>query len=111
ADQHKVKATLVAGRNELLIKVVNAGGPSGFFFRMIGGQVPKDVIAAWSIPSNKWNAKQKTAIRNWYRTTDEEWIPLNAAVVAHQKTQPKPQMTPVYSARVKGTSYQFGGDT
>ena len=111
ADQHKVKATLVAGRNELVIKVVNAGGPSGFFFRMIGGQVPKDVIAAWSIPSTKWNAKQKTAVRNWYRTTDEEWIPLNDAVVAHRKTQPKPQMTPVYSARVKGTSYQFGGDT
>ena len=111
ADQHKVKATLAAGRNELLIKVVNAGGPSGFFFRLSGGQVPKDVVAAWKLPETKWNGKQKTAVRNWYRTTDEEWIPLNAAVAAHRKTQPKPQMTPVYSAKVKGTSYQFGGDT
>ncbi|MDP7275982.1 MAG: DUF1553 domain-containing protein, partial [Planctomycetaceae bacterium] len=111
ADQHKVKATLAAGRNELLIKVVNAGGVSGFFFRLVGGQVAKDVVAAWKVPAAKWNTKQKTAVRNWYRTTDEEWIPLDAAVAVHRKTQPKPQMTPVYSAKVKGTSYQFGGDT
>ena len=111
ADQHKVKVTLAAGRNELLIKIVNAGGPSGFFFRMNGGQVPKDVVAAWSLPAEKWNDKQKTAVRNWYRTTDEEWVPLDAAVAAHRKTEPKPKMTPVYSARVRGTTYQFGGDT
>jgi len=111
ADQHKVKVTLTPGRNELLIKVVNAGGPTGFFFRLSGGQVPADVLAAWKLPAAKWNAKQKTALRNWYRTTDEQWIPLNAAVAAHRKTQPKPQLTPVYSAKVKGTSYQFGGDT
>ena len=88
ADQHKVKVTLAAGRNELLIKIVNAGGPSGFFFRMNGGQVPKDVVAAWSLPAEKWNDKQKTAVRNWYRTTDEEWVPLDAAVAAHRKTEP-----------------------
>ena len=111
ADQHKVKVTLTAGRNELLIKVVNVGGPSGFFFRLSGGQVPSDVLAAWKLPDAKWTPKQKKALRNWYRTTDEQWIPLNDAVAAHQKTQPKPQLTPVYSARVKGTSYQFGGDT
>ena len=111
ADQHKVKVTLAAGRNELLIKVVNAGGPSGFFFRINGGQVPKDVVAAWAVPAEKWNDKQKTAVRNWYRTTDEEWVPLNATVNAHRKTEPKPKMTPVYSARVRGTTYQFGGDT
>ena len=111
ADQHKVKVTLKAGRNELLVKVVNAGGPSGFFFRMNGGLVPKDVVAAWKLPEAKWNDKQKTAVRNWYRTTDEEWIPLNAVVAGHRKIEPKPQMTPVYSARVRGTTYQFGGDT
>ena len=111
ADQHKVKVTLTAGRNELLIKVVNVGGPSGFFFRLSGGQVPPDVLAAWKLPDAKWTPKQKKALRNWYRTTDEQWIPLNDAVAAHQKTQPKPQLTPVYSAKVKGTSYQFGGDT
>jgi len=111
ADQHKVKVTLAPGRNELLVKVVNNSGPSGFFFRVIGGQPPADVIAAWKLPSDKWNAKQKTAVRNWYRSTDEEWVALNDAVIAHQKTEPKPAMTPVYSARVRGTTYQFGADT
>jgi len=111
ADQHKVKATLTAGRNELLIKVVNAVGPSGFFFRLVGGQVPKDVVAAWKLPETKWNPKQRTAIRNWYRTTDPDWITLNDSAATHKKTQPKPKLTPVYAAKVKGTSYQFGGDT
>ena len=111
ADQHKVKVTLKPGRNELLIKVVNAGGSSGFSFRLSGGQVPGDVLAAWKLPDAKWTPKQKTALRDWYRTTDEQWISLSDAVAAHKKVQPKPQMTPVYSAKVKGTSYQFGDDT
>ena len=32
ADQDKVKLALKAGRNELLMKIVNAGGPSGILF-------------------------------------------------------------------------------
>ena len=111
ADQHKLKVTLDAGRNELLIKIVNASGPSGFSFRLSGGDVPKPVVAAWNVPETKWNPKQRTAIRNWYRTTDPDWITLNDFAATHKKTEPKPKLTPVYAAKVKGTSYQFGGDT
>ena len=34
-DQDKVKLALKAGRNELLMKIVNGGGPSGFFFKAL----------------------------------------------------------------------------
>ncbi|HUG19702.1 MAG TPA: DUF1549 domain-containing protein, partial [Planctomycetaceae bacterium] len=34
-DQDKVTLALTAGRNELLVKIVNAGGPTGFYFKAL----------------------------------------------------------------------------
>ena len=111
ADQHKLDISLQLGRNEILLKIVNAGGPSGFYFRLADGLPPKEVVAALKLPTEKWDDKQTTAVRNWYRTIDDQWVPLNTAVTDHQKSEPKPQLTQAYSARVKGTTYQFGNDT
>lgn len=111
ADQHKLNIPLKLGRNEVLLKIVNAGGPSGFYFRLADGRPPKDVLAVLALPVEKWNEKQKTTVRNWYRTINEDWVGLKTTVDNHKKSEPKPQLTQAYSARVKGTTYQFGNDT
>ena len=111
ADQHKLDIPLKLGRNEVLLKIVNAGGTSGFYFSLAAGLPAKEVVAAFKVPNEKWTEKQTTLVRNWYRTTDVEWVRLNTTVLEHQKTEPKPQLTQVYSVREKGTTYQFGGDT
>ena len=111
ADQHKLDIALQLGRNEILLKIVNAGGASGFYFKMADGLPPKEVVAVLKLPTEKWDEKQTTTVHNWYRTIDEEWVPLNTTVTDHQKSEPKPQLTQAYAARVKGTTYQFGNDT
>ena len=40
-DQHLVKLNLNAGRNELLVKIINGGGPSGFYFSSKGAKRPR----------------------------------------------------------------------
>jgi cytochrome c553 len=46
-------------------------------------------------PAEKRSDQQKTALLNWYRTTDSEWTRLNAAVQEHLKQAPKPALTKV----------------
>ncbi|MEE3371920.1 MAG: PSD1 and planctomycete cytochrome C domain-containing protein [Planctomycetota bacterium] len=111
ADQHKLNIPLKLGRNEVLLKIVNAGGGSAFYFSLASGLPAKEVVAAFQLPNEKWTEKQTMMVRNWYRTTDPEWVGLNTAVLEHQKAAPKPNLTQVYAAREKGTSYQFGSDT
>ena len=111
ADQHKLNIPLKLGRNEVLLKIVNAGGGSAFYFSLAAGLPAKEVVAVFKLPNEKWTEKQSLLVRNWYRTTDSQWVALNTAVVEHQKSEPKPNLTQVYAARKKGTSYQFGSDT
>jgi len=111
ADQEKVQVGLVKGRTELLLKIVNGGGASGFYFKSTGGSPPKEIAALLKAEPAKWNDKQRKQVGEWYRTLDDKWVGLNNAVENHKKTEPKPKLTQVYAAKVKGTTYQFGDDT
>lgn len=111
ADQEKVKASFKKGRNELLLKVANGGGPGGFYFRPNGDGVPPEVKKLLAMPEDKWNDKQRQQVLAWFRTMEPEWTGLNNAVAEQKKKEPKPQMTNVYAAKVRGSTYNFGGDT
>lgn len=111
ANQEKLELSLVNGRNELLIKIVNKADTSGFYFKSTGGGPPKAVVDLWKTPHEKWNAGQRNQVSAWYRTTDADWVKLNDAVVAHQATAPKPTLTTVYSAKTRGSTYNFGANT
>ena len=111
ANQEKVQLPLKKGRNELLMKIVNGGGASGFYFKAGLNGLSPQVAAILKLPLAKWKPQQRTQVVNWYKTLDGEWLKLNAAVTAHNKKQPKPTLTKVYSARVRGTTYNFGANT
>ena len=111
ADQEKVDISLRKGKNELLMKIVNGGGPSGFYFSAKQEDAPKNVIALLKLNPKMWNPKQRQTVQDWYKTLDEEWQKLNAPVAASLKKEPKPKLTMIYSAKLRGSTYNFGKDT
>ncbi len=109
-DQDKVTLQLKAGKNALLLKVVNASGPSGFYFKLTSGGPPANIVAILKVAEDKRNAKQKTDLSNYYRALDPEWTKLNTAVQDSLKKQPKPKFVKIYSAKTRGSTYNFGAD-
>ncbi|PHS11320.1 MAG: hypothetical protein COA78_09940 [Blastopirellula sp.] len=110
ADQDKVTLQLKAGSNDLLIKIVNAGGPSGFYFstKLV---IPKNIQTIIDIAADKRNDKQKQALLKWYAPRDVDWAKLNEAEQEHLKQLPKPDITKIYASRKNGVTYNFGADT
>ncbi len=111
AGQENVVIQLAAGRNELLMKIVNGGGATGFFFSAGVASTPADVVAAVAVETGKRNEQQKQKISDWYKGFDLEWLKLSQTVSRHDTQNPKPELTNVFAARVRGTTYQFGEDT
>ena len=111
ADQEKATIQLAAGRNELLMKICNAGGTSGFYLAATAGQAPDEITTIADLPEDKRNAAQKKKLVDWHKGYDLEWLALNHAVTRHERQSPKPQLTQVYTAHVRGGTYQFGEDT
>lgn len=110
-DQEKVNIQLGTGSNHILIKIANGGGKTGFYFESSIIDTPDDVKAILASERDKWDDKQKNRIKQWHQGFDFDWLALNKAVVMHEANRPSPAQSPVFTAKVKGTSYQFGEDT
>ena len=111
ANQEKVRIQLAEGQNEILIKIVNGGGASGFYFAPTVSAAPDDVRAALALAEDKRNDKQKKRLVDWHRGFDLAWLERNSAVEFQQRYKPEPELMKVYAAKIKGGTYQFGGDT
>lgn len=73
-DQEMLDLPLQAGENELLIKIVNVGGISGFFFRSLGESMlglSGEMVRAIQTPIENRSPKQQKIIRDHYR--QENW--------------------------------------
>ncbi len=111
ADQETVTIQLAAGRNELLMKIVNSGGATGFYFAASPAARPAEIATILALQADKRNDEQKQKLADWHKGFDLEWLRLNQAVARHETQIPKPDLTNVFAARVRGTTYQFGEDT
>jgi len=111
ADQDKVTLNLVEGENWVVLKVVNTGGPGGFYWRLVpeSSALPRDIVAAVGPTSEqtperaaKLGTAWKLAYSTRYRSLADE-ISVNikrieAIDVAAPKTMvmkelPKPRET------------------
>lgn len=110
-DQHLVKLDLNAGRNELLVKIVNGGGPSGFYFSSKGAATPKNIQDILGIAPDKRNDAQQQALLKWFAPRDHDWRELDKAEKEHLKQKPVPDITKIFAARKGGKTYNFGADT
>ena len=110
-DQHIVTLNLNAGRNELLLKIVNGGGPSGFYFSSKGAQTPKPILDILAIPASERNDAQEKQVLKWFGPRDAGWAKLDQAEKEHLAKKPQPKLTPIFAARRNGATYNFGADT
>ena len=111
AGQETATVQLAEGRNELMMKIVNREGTTGFYFGANPGKTPADVTAILDIESAMWDEQQQQKVVDWFKGFDQEWLRLNQIVERHETQSPKPDLTEVFAARVRGTTYQFGDDT
>lgn len=65
-DQDKALLDLVEGTNHLLLKVVNGGGNSGFYFDLRESPLPDNVLAAVQKSPTEWNQDDRKVIRSYY---------------------------------------------
>ncbi len=110
-DQHLVKLNLKTGSNDLLVKIVNGGGPSGFYFSAKGVAIPKNVQDILNIETVKWNDKQRQIVQKWFAPRDPEWFQLDREEKEHLAKAPSPDITKIFAARKNGATYNFGADT
>jgi len=110
-DQDKVKLALKAGRNELLLKIVNGAGPSGFYFKALPAAPPENIAAIIKLEPDKRDEKQQAELLKWFAPYDEGWAELNGAEQKHMEQHPKQDLMPIFAARKGGTTYEFGADT
>jgi hypothetical protein len=65
-DQEKATVTLRAGRNELLIKIVNKVGSMGFYFRMDEASIPDDIVGILAVNAAARSAAQMQQLRDYF---------------------------------------------
>jgi|GEM_PF-237229 len=65
-DRDETELNLVAGENQLLIKIVNGVGESGFFFQAQQESMPATLLAALKIPLAEREASQKTLVDDYF---------------------------------------------
>lgn len=110
-DQHLVKLELKAGRNDLLVKIVNGSGPSGFYFSSKGAATPQKVQDILEIAADQRDAAQQQVLLKWFAPRDNDWRMLDQAEKEHLKKKPVPDITKIFAARKGGATYNFGADT
>ncbi len=111
AGQEFVTIQLAPGRNDILMKIVNGGGATGFYFAGGSGTTPQNINSILATAAEKRDEKQSKALTEWHKGFDSEWLRLNQIVRRHEQQAPKPNLKHVFAAKVRGTTYQFGEDT
>ncbi len=91
ADQEKLTLELNPGTNHLLMKIVNGGGASGFYFKVTGervGGLPQAVVAALGVPALNRNADQTGVVRDYYRRDHwPQWRDLDAQLIETRRRE------------------------
>lgn len=67
ADQDKISVSLKPGKNDLLIKICNNNGPTGFYFKTGAATLPEKLQQAIELAADDRNDEQKKAILDHYR--------------------------------------------
>jgi len=69
ADQETVELALQQGENQLLLKIGNYGGESGFYFALPSAQpsIPKEIASFVSLPTDDRSVEQVQQLRDFFR--------------------------------------------
>lgn len=86
-DQDKASFTLKPGENLVVMKVVNTGGPGGFYFRVLedGQSLPQALVAALAPPSARGDARTHAMNTAWKMQYSTRYRDLTGDVAAHEQ--------------------------
>lgn len=81
ADQNIVELPLRKGDNELLLKVINHGGATGFYFALKSEEtsIPGDVLEIARLAADQRNEQQQAKLQEFFRTKVATFEPLEDA--------------------------------
>lgn len=82
ADQDTVQAELAAGENVLLMKIVDAGGAHGFYFRMTAETVPAEILRTLDQPAEARSPEGLQQAKTYYAAVAPELAELRARLAA-----------------------------
>ncbi len=85
-DQDKATFDLKPGENLVVMKVVNTGGPGGFYFRVLedGQALPKDLVAALAPPTARAESRTQSMQTAWKMQYSTRYRDLTQGVAAKQ---------------------------
>ena len=69
ANQDQASLELPAGESQLLIKIVNGGGPTGYYFKMGAENLPEPVLAALKAEPEGLSAKARAVLHDHFIRT------------------------------------------
>ncbi|MGK0204917.1 MAG: hypothetical protein ACI89X_001013 [Planctomycetota bacterium] len=69
AGQELITLTLQTGENQLLVKIINDGGPGGVYFKMLRSGLPTEVITALQQSEADRSATDRDALLRYFRST------------------------------------------
>ncbi|MCC6785956.1 MAG: DUF1553 domain-containing protein, partial [Planctomycetes bacterium] len=101
ADQERVAVDVRPGETRILLKIVNGGGPAGFYFRVIddapSGDPAGDLAGALTTPASARTAAQRAALEAEYRARSEALGPTRGALANFERERAalKVSRTPV----------------
>ena len=68
-DQDSAILALEKWENHFLMKIVNGGGGSGFYFRLVGDALPDSVRELLKLELASWSEEQFGEVSNYYQST------------------------------------------
>ena len=80
ADQEIITLALQPGENQLLVKIVNAGGPGGVYFKMLRSGLPATVVAALQRSKTDRSESDQHALLRYFRSTVAKLAPVRSAI-------------------------------
>lgn len=84
-DQERITIDMKAGRNELLVKIVNYGGPGGFYFKLVRAGPPVEIVELLARDSASWDDEQRRAARAYYRSIAPQLERLRAKIAKREE--------------------------
>ncbi|MBK8096202.1 MAG: PSD1 domain-containing protein [Planctomycetes bacterium] len=82
ADQELLPVELTPGINTLLLKIVNGGGPGGFYFDLRRSTMPPELVATLMLPPDACDEAQRQQVRDAFRQTAPDLAPVRAKIAA-----------------------------
>jgi hypothetical protein len=80
ADQEQITLPLQIGENQLLVKIINDGGPGGVYFKMLRSGLPAAVVTALQRSKADRNEVDRNALLRYFRSTVVKLAPVRAAI-------------------------------